>query len=390
METRVSWKNEVSHHYSVIDILYTSHQSIAFLWIKPLKCISNILTVDTPGVQSHFISFCLVSAGKALWFCFPRRHRCRKLVACLHILTGKWPPLSDQNQPVTNILGLGASAFCLPLPARLSSRCQGTSPTETPASILCIFSWEKVGCGGVGKKKRKPQWPTANRVGQVYSEVEIQMCGGRLERLADQLFPLVVTVVNLPLPTPANSHERWQKNHKKSPNICRMINLTASPAIRGSGWVGRCIIGITSPSRDKRSVSAADISSLVQHTRHPLISPLDVGSLSFSERVLWLCGWFSSSSLLLRRSASFSWRHTCCPYLRLDGFDEPKPSICNVINLRPPPAYLIQLFSNGITETLLLCDPVLAASSVSNGDSTAAKSHFLWFIRCGERCLTCC
>lgn len=57
----------------------------------------------------------------------------------------------------------------------------------------------------------KKEKASANRAGQVYSEVEIQMCAGRRERLADQLFALVVTVVNLPLRTPANSHERWQK-----------------------------------------------------------------------------------------------------------------------------------------------------------------------------------
>lgn len=63
---------------------------------------------------------------------------------------------------------------------------------------------EKV--GRVGKKL--PQRPAPNRVGQVYSQVEIQMCGGRRERLVDQLFPIVVTVVNLRLPTPATGYER--------------------------------------------------------------------------------------------------------------------------------------------------------------------------------------
>lgn len=72
-----------------------------------------------------------------------------------------------------------------------------------------------MGRGGEKKKQNtQPQRYTANRVGQVYSEVEIQMCGGRRKRLADQLFPLVVTVVNFPLPTPGNSREKVAKTIK--------------------------------------------------------------------------------------------------------------------------------------------------------------------------------
>lgn len=97
-------------------------------------------------------------------------------------------------------------------------------------------------------------------------------------------------------------------------------------------------------------------------------------SLSFSENISsapWVIFLFLQSNadtLRLNHGTSLSRRHSRFPYLRLDGFDEPKPPICIIIKLRPPGPHPIQLFSNGITETLLLCDPVLAVRSVSNGD----------------------
>lgn len=80
-------------------------------------------------------------------------------------------------------------------------------PPPRPQRQRCIFSREK-GREGGPRWKKLPRRPAPNRVGQVYSEVEIQMCGGRRERLVDQLFPIVVTVVNLRLPTPATGYER--------------------------------------------------------------------------------------------------------------------------------------------------------------------------------------
>lgn len=117
-------KKKLSHHYSVIDILDTSHQCRVLLWIKPLKFISNIVTVNTSGV---LYACCLVPAGNALWFCFPWYHYCYKLATALLS-----KPASDKY------IRLRCPSLFSPLPVRLSSRCQGTSPTETPASILHI------------------------------------------------------------------------------------------------------------------------------------------------------------------------------------------------------------------------------------------------------------
>lgn len=157
-----------------------------------------------------------------------------------------------------------------------------------------------------------------------------------------------------------------------------MINLATSPPIRGPDELD----DVSSELRRHPRTSAQHqvltyrllFDTLVTHLyRHSTFAHLFAavtvffGNISSAPRVIFLFLQSNADTLRLHHGTSLSRRHSRFPCLRLDGFDEPKPPICIIIKLRPHP-HPIQLFSNGITETLLLCDPVLAVRSISNGD----------------------
>lgn len=166
---------------------------------------------------------CCVSAGKAVWICFCSLY-C-KLVAYLHNLKENWPCSVLSKLTSDEYVRLIVSEPFVHLPRDFPVAVKACSPGDPSINIayLAERTEEKVGCIG-----KLPQRPVPNRIWQVYSEVEIQMCGGHREWLLDQLFPIIVTVVNC---VPQHLHLWWKK--KKTPNICRMINLTTSPPIRG-------------------------------------------------------------------------------------------------------------------------------------------------------------
>lgn len=159
-----------------------------------------------------------------------------------------------------------------------------------------------------------------------------------------------------------------------------MINLTTSPPIRGPEELD----DVSSELRRHPRTSAQHqvltyrllCDTLVTHLyRHSTFAHLFAavtvffGNISSAPRVIFLFLQSNGDTLRLHHGTSLSRRHSHFPYLRLDGFDEPKPPICIIIKLRPPHLpHPIQLFSNGITESLLLCDPVLAVRSVLNAD----------------------
>lgn len=196
---------------------------------------------------------CCVSAGKAvgIWF---RSLYC-KSVAYLHNLKENWLCSALSKLPSDEYIRLIVSEPFVHLPRDFPATVKACSPGDPGINItyLAERTGEKVGCIG-----KLPQRPVPNRIWQVYSEVEIQMCGGHRERLLDQLFPIIVTVVNC---VPQHLHLWWKKK-KKTPNICRMINLTTSPPIRG--WMSLTLYRLnTSPSQDNCAPLGADKWALV-------------------------------------------------------------------------------------------------------------------------------
>lgn len=161
-----------------------------------------------------------------------------------------------------------------------------------------------------------------------------------------------------------------------------MINLTASPAIRGLDELDDASSELLphpgTSARCRVLTYRLLFNTLVTHLYHHLTSARPLFREDFIRQ---LRGYMSSS-------ASQTMTHFGCIEAGLCHDDTPavRTSVWMDLTthnllfaslLNYAPANPIQLFSNGITEPLLLCDPVLAASSVSNGDSTAAKSHFL-------------
>lgn len=146
------------------------------------------------------------------------KHRsCRYLLRnapTLYLLPGVRTLILLPAPPPSNILTLESAAALLPKPAsdgniRLQCRvsfffsCASETfqplPRQIPRikSMLHIYLGEGRRGGVAAGGKRSPSGPRLLPCG----------CGGRRQRQADQLFPLVVTVVNLPLQTPA----RWRK-----------------------------------------------------------------------------------------------------------------------------------------------------------------------------------
>lgn len=122
------------------------------------------------------------------------------------------------------------------------------------------------------------------------------------------------------------------------------------------------------------STRCRHIGSRYRHTRHPLTSPLDVRSLSCCRHCLFRKHFFSSAGNfplppVKRRHTSVTSRGRLChddtAALRTSVWTDltnQNLPFASLLNYAPPPPHPhpIQLFSNGITETLLLCDPVLA------------------------------
>lgn len=145
--------------------------------------------------------------------------------------TQSYGSLQYQQLPERNTLGLESEPLCI-CQESLLLHCQGKFPRDARISITYLAERrsEEVACIG-----KLPQQPIPNHIWQVYSEVAIQMRGGRREWLLDQLFAIIVTVVNRtpPFPTPAPVC-LLERGEKKTPNICRMINRSTSLQIRGS------------------------------------------------------------------------------------------------------------------------------------------------------------
>lgn len=112
------------------------------------------------------------------------------LVAYLHSLMGTW--LQYQQLREMNILGLESEPLCL-CQESLLLHCQGKFPSDFCINIAYLADRSHEEVANTGKL---PQQPIPNHIWQVYSEVAIQMCGGHREWLLDQLFPIIVTVVN--------------------------------------------------------------------------------------------------------------------------------------------------------------------------------------------------
>lgn len=150
-----------------------------------------------------------------------------------------------------NTLGFESEPLCI-CQESLLPHCQGKFPGDPGINIAYLADRRREEVARVGKL---PQQPIPNHIWQVYSEVAIQMCGGRREWLLDQLFPIIVTVVNR---IPQHLHLCiWVEKKKSAPNICQMINLTTSLQI--SGWMSLTLCYLnTSPSQDKCSPSGAD------------------------------------------------------------------------------------------------------------------------------------
>lgn len=160
-----------------------------------------------------------------------------------------------------------------------------------------------------------------------------------------------------------------------------MINLTTSPPIRGPDELDDVSSELRRHARTSAQHQVLTYAALVSthlsptYIAHSTFAHLFAavtalfGNISSAPRVIFLFLQSNGDTLRLYHGTSLSRPHSRFPYLRLDGFDERKPPICIIIKLHPHPhPHPIQLFSNGITETLLLCDPVLAVRSVSNGD----------------------
>lgn len=194
---------------------------------------------------------CCVSAGKADGICFHSLYY--KLVAYLHNLRENWLCSALSKLASDEYIRLIVSEPFVHLPRDFPATVRPRYPRDPSINIayLAERTGEKVGCIG-----KLPERPIPNRIWQVYSEVEIQMCGGHREWLLDQLFPIIVTVVNC-VPNTCTCGEK-----KKTPNICRMINLTTSPPIRG--WMSLTLYHLnTSPSQDKCAPLGADKWALV-------------------------------------------------------------------------------------------------------------------------------
>lgn len=144
------------------------------------------------------------------------------------------------------ILGLASEPLCI-CQEWLLPHCQGKFPRVSGISIAYLAERRREGVAYIGKL---PQQPIPNHIWQVYSEAAIQMCGGHRQWLLDQLFCIIVTVVNCIL----QHLHLWRK---KTPNICQMINLTTSLQIRG--WMSLTLYYLnTSPSQDKCSPLGTD------------------------------------------------------------------------------------------------------------------------------------
>lgn len=250
---------------------------------------------------------CCVSAGKAVGICF-RSLYC-KLVAYLHNLKENWLCCALSKLASEEYIRLIVSEPFVHLPRDFPATVKACSPGDPSinTAYLADRTGEKVGCIG-----KLPQRPVPNRIWQVYSEVEIQMCGGHREWLLDQLFPIIVTVVNC---VRQHLHLWWKK---KTPNICRMINLTASPPIRG--WMSSTLYHLnTSPSQDKRAPLGADKWALVfinettgtflVHICRPHLSLLDVHARTHVPAVVFLPAWHRHEPKHL-----FSWGHFSSPF----------------------------------------------------------------------------
>ena len=147
-----------------------------------------------------------------------------------------------------NILGLESEPLCV-CQESLLLHCQGKFPRDSGINIAYLADRRGEEVARVGKL---PQQPIPNHIWQVYSEVAIQMCGGRREWLLHQLFPIIVTVVNC---IPQHLHLCfWVEKKKKTPNICQIINLPTLLQIRG--WMSLTLYYLNrSPSQDKCSPS---------------------------------------------------------------------------------------------------------------------------------------
>lgn len=142
-----------------------------------------------------------------------------------------------------NILGLESEPLCI-CQESLLPHCQGKFPKDSSINIAYLADRRREEVARIGKL---PQQPIPNHIWQVYSEVAIQMYGGRREWLLDQLFPIIVTVVNC---IPQHLHLYLGGGKKQTPNIWRMINLTTSLQIRG--WMSLTLYYLnTSQSRDE-------------------------------------------------------------------------------------------------------------------------------------------
>lgn len=141
-----------------------------------------------------------------------------------------------------NILGLESESLCISQESLLP-HCQGKFPRDSSINIAYLADRRREEVARVGKL---PQQPIPNHIWQVYSEVAIQMCGGRREWLLDQLFPIIVAVVNC---IPRDLHLCIWVRKKKIPSICQMINLTTSLQIRG--WMSCSVLSeyITIPGQ---------------------------------------------------------------------------------------------------------------------------------------------
>lgn len=141
-----------------------------------------------------------------------------------------------------NILGLESEPLCI-CQESLLPHCQGKFPRDSGINIAYLADRRREEVAHVGKL---PQQPIPNHIWQVYSEVAIQMRGGHREWLLDQLFPIIVTVVNC---IPRHLHLCIWVGEKKTPNICQMINLSTSLQIRG--WMSYSVLSeyITIPGQ---------------------------------------------------------------------------------------------------------------------------------------------
>lgn len=146
-----------------------------------------------------------------------------------------------------NTLGLESEPLCISQESLLP-RSQSKFPRDSGINIAYLADRRGEEVVHAGKL---PQQPIPNHMWQVYSEVAIQMRGGRGEWLLDQLFPIIVTVVNC---IPRHLHlcirvvgGGWGGDG--TPSICQMINRTTSLQIRG--WMSCSVLSeyITVPGQ---------------------------------------------------------------------------------------------------------------------------------------------